>query len=279
MLTIFTIPKAFEGHIEVIQRNAIESWLELRPGCEVILCGDDPGVAQVASEYHVTHFPDVICNERGTPLLNSAFEFAQRSAHFPLVCYVNADIILLSDLLASIKRVTLPRFLIAGQRWDLDVTAPLSFADRNWEQNLRKLALSQGSLHPPAGSDYFVFPKQAMGELPDFAVGRPGWDNWFIFLARSLDIPVIDTTKVNMVIHQNHGYDHVARIETGVKWEGPEAEDNLELLGGHHRYFTLVDATHVLTPGGLAPAVSVRHLRRRILRLWQRRARRSQGLG
>jgi hypothetical protein len=54
MLTIFTIPKPFRGHIEVIQRNAIESWLRLRPQCEIILCGDDPGVAEAASEYSST---------------------------------------------------------------------------------------------------------------------------------------------------------------------------------------------------------------------------------
>ena len=31
MLTIFTIPKPFVGHIGVIQRNAIISWLNLSP--------------------------------------------------------------------------------------------------------------------------------------------------------------------------------------------------------------------------------------------------------
>ena len=30
-LTIFAVPKPFEGHIDVIQRNAIRSWQRLRP--------------------------------------------------------------------------------------------------------------------------------------------------------------------------------------------------------------------------------------------------------
>jgi hypothetical protein len=46
MLTIFAIPKPFRGHIGVIQRNAICSWLELRQACEIILLGDDEGTAE-----------------------------------------------------------------------------------------------------------------------------------------------------------------------------------------------------------------------------------------
>jgi len=26
--------------------------------------------------------------------------------------------------------------------------------------------------------DYFVYPKGIMGDIPPFAVGRPGWDIW-----------------------------------------------------------------------------------------------------
>jgi len=40
-LTIFATPKAFRGHFDVIQRNAISSWTKL--GVDVILMGDDAG--------------------------------------------------------------------------------------------------------------------------------------------------------------------------------------------------------------------------------------------
>ncbi|NBC18953.1 MAG: hypothetical protein GVY18_16755, partial [Bacteroidetes bacterium] len=48
MLTLFTIPKPFAGHIGVIQRNALESWRRLDSDVEIILCGDDAGVAKTA---------------------------------------------------------------------------------------------------------------------------------------------------------------------------------------------------------------------------------------
>lgn len=262
MLTIFSIPKAFHGHIDVIQRNAIQSWLRLYPPCEVILCGDDAGVAEVASEFGVRHLPDITRNEYGTPLLSSAFARIQQVAQHRLICYVNADIIFLSHLTACIKRVAFQRFLMVGQRWDLVLTAPLDFQRQDWEQRLMAQVSNHGILHPPSGSDYFVFPTDVMGHLPDFAVGRPGWDNWFIYRARTLGIPVIDVTDVNTVIHQNHDYSHIPHGSDGKSSEGPEADYNLNLVGGFDHVFTLEDATHLMTRHMLLPAWKPSHLRR-----------------
>ncbi len=62
MLTIFTVPKPFRGHIKVIQTNAIRSWLLLRPECEVILFGNDEGTAEIACELGRRHIPNIDCN-------------------------------------------------------------------------------------------------------------------------------------------------------------------------------------------------------------------------
>src|SRR2546426_11629171 len=116
------------------------------PRCEVILCGNDPGVAEAAAEYGVKHLPHIARNEYGTPFLNSAFQHVQQVAKERLISYVNADIIFLSDLMASVKRITAQRFLMVGQRWDLDVSAPLDFKNEDWEQILRRQVSSCGTL-------------------------------------------------------------------------------------------------------------------------------------
>ena len=41
MITIFSTPKPFRGHIGVIQRNALKSWTLLHPDVEMILFGDE----------------------------------------------------------------------------------------------------------------------------------------------------------------------------------------------------------------------------------------------
>jgi hypothetical protein len=66
MLTIFSIPKPFRGHIAVIQRNAIRSWKTVNPECQIILFGDEEGVAEIAAELRVQHEPYVQRNEFGT---------------------------------------------------------------------------------------------------------------------------------------------------------------------------------------------------------------------
>ena len=50
MLTMFTIPKAFRGDFDIIQKNAIRSWTLLRPECEIILFGNEEGTAEMAGE-------------------------------------------------------------------------------------------------------------------------------------------------------------------------------------------------------------------------------------
>ena len=58
MITIFTIPKPFKGHIKIIQINAVRSWLKLRPSCQVILFGDEEVVAETAEELGIQHVSD-----------------------------------------------------------------------------------------------------------------------------------------------------------------------------------------------------------------------------
>jgi hypothetical protein len=265
MLTIFSVPKPFQGHIGIIQRNALQSWAHLNPPCEIILCGDESGTEQAAAEVKARYITNIVSNEYGTPLLDSAFDQAQKIANHRLICYVNADIILLSDFIPAVQRIRFPMFLAVGQRWDINLAEPWDFKPSDWEERLRRYVVDYGVRHPPAGSDYFVFPRDcAIGKLPPFAVGRPGWDNWMIFRARQLGIPVIDVTRVVTVIHQNHGYEHLPHGMEGA-WKGPESRRNLELAGGFAHAFTLQDANRVLTPQGLKrPKLTIQRLLRYI---------------
>lgn len=267
MLTLFTIPKSFESHNALIQRNALNSWLRLRPACEIILCGNDPGVAEAAAEFGVSHLPNVTRNEYGTPLLNSAFDQVREVAKHSLLCYINADIILLDDFVPAVQRIEFAEFLMVGQRWNLDVTKSVDFDQSNWRAELNRRVNEGGVLEGLGGIDYFVFHREsALGELPPFAVGRAGWDNWFIYNARRRGVPVIDATRVVMAIHQNHSYNHVPQ-QRGKKWYGPESDQNFEIIGNRECAFCIGDATHVITTRGLSTALSYKYLRQRWLTL------------
>ena len=129
MLTIFAAPKPFRGHTAVIQRNAIRSWTLLRPACDVVLLGNEAGIAEVAAEHGVRHIPEVERTASGTPLISGLFRQAERTSDREVFCYVNSDIILMSDFIAAIQRVVAMkrRFLLVGHRWNLDVTSEMAF--------------------------------------------------------------------------------------------------------------------------------------------------------
>lgn len=264
-ITIYSIPKPFLGHIGMIQRNAIRSWTQLQPKCEILLFGDDEGTADSAAEFDVQHIPEVRRNEHGTPLLDDVFRKAQANASNHVLCYVNADIILMSDLLVAVSRVHHERFLLLGQRWDLDVRDERRFEEADWEDELVRECKERGTLHGHTGVDYYVFPKSLWGDIPPFAIGRYMYDNWLIWKARAKHVPVIDASAVVTCVHQNHDRTYrslgkeapndVDHYEFGV-----EAAENLRLAGGRAFRYTLRDATWRLTPKGLKRAWTPWHV-------------------
>jgi hypothetical protein len=257
-LTLFTLPKGFvDPHVSMIQRNALESWQRLAPAVEVLVIGDDPGVAQAAAAAGATHLADVAKNEFGTPLLDSAFALAAARSSAPVLCYVNADIVLLEDFLDAVRRLPQRPYLGIGRRFDCDVVSAIELSDGG--SALRAWALGSGKIDLGRGSDYFVFRREQDFGLPSFAVGRPGWDNWMIGRALELGLPLIDLTPSVLAIHQNHGYGHVSGGANS--WEGPEAQRNRELATGIELYMhSPFNATHQLTKRGLRRALSPRHL-------------------
>ena len=251
MLTIFAVPKPFEGHIASIQRNAIRSWTRLDSACQVIICGDEAGCREVASEFDLEHIPDVQRNRFGTPLLSSVFRRVDEQATHGRLCYFNSDLVVFPDFLDAVRRVVAActRFLIVGETTNLGVAEEV--ADDGDLQALRLRALASGTVRGRDWIDFFVFPRGAIGTLPDFAVGRPYWDNWMIWRARSLRMPVVDVSPSTVVVHQDHGYGHV-KLATAHRWEGPEAEWNYGLVGGRElARFSLAEATHRLTKTSL----------------------------
>jgi hypothetical protein len=259
-LTLFTFPKGFvDPHISTIQRTALASWRHLGPEVEVLVMGDDPGVAEAAEESGAIHLGSAAKNEYGTPLLDWAFREAAAQGSGEILCYVNADIILLDDFLAALRRLPRKPHLAIGQRWNCDIESRLDFASDG--DSLGGWARRNGKLDQGSGSDYFAYPRDVDFGLPPFAVGRPGWDNWMMGRTRELGLPLIDITPSSTVIHQNHDYAHVSQRK-GADWEGPEADRNRQLAGRLDRYVhSPANATHILNPTGLVRARSPKHLR------------------
>jgi hypothetical protein len=266
LITLFSAPKPFtDPHIALIQRNAIRSWT-LLPDVEVILLGAETGLDEAARELGVKHIPSVKCNDNGTPLISSMFQLARENSNSDLLCIINADMLLMPDFVEAARRSRLQRdkcYILLSQRWDMDITQPIEFTD-GWVDRLSSTVHGQGSLHRPAGSDYFLFPKSCYTDIPDFTIGRAGWDNWMIYKARKEKWPVIDCTPSVMIVHQNHDYSHLPGGKP--HYEHPDTNENIRLAGGQANIrYTVLDATHQLVDGKLVrPKMSSLRFMRRV---------------
>jgi hypothetical protein len=246
MLTLFTTPRAFKDPFNKPQRNAILSWTKLLPKCEIILFGNEEGVAEAAAEFGCRHVPDIELNEFGTPILGATFNMARKLANNPLIGQLTGDIILFGNFAQAVLRIKKEKFLMVGRRWDLEVDEEIDFNNPEWEKKISDRLKTSGKMHGLSGSDYFVFQKDMFGKIPPFIIGSPGWDNWFIHKARQLKIPVVDTTEEVTIIHQNHD-----RPRKSADFYNIERQRNFELAGGSDSMASLRDADWVLTSTGL----------------------------
>jgi len=284
MITFFACPKPFLGHVGIIQRNAIQSWTLLRPKPEIILVEADRGVAQTCKEFGLVHVAEVERNAFGTPLVRSVFQIGQARASHPVVCFINSDIMLMEDFVLAIETVVahMREFLVLGQRTDVDIKYAWDFDAADWEADLKSLLAKKGTLHPPTGIDFFCFPRGMYTDIPPFAIGRPAYDNWLVWRARSKGVPVVDVTDATLIAHQNHEpliYNKPSLNTENVPggsnseryWKAltPEARLNYTLVPEKHR-LNILGATWILDRKGrlrrrlltLKPAYLYYHLRR-----------------
>jgi hypothetical protein len=247
-ITILAMPKPFEGHIGIIQRNAIKSWTKLRPRPEIFLFGEEAGTAALAAELRIGHLRDIERSELGTPLLNYLLRRTREVTTAPLLAYVNCDIILLQEfqdaVLAAHRQFS--QFLAVAYRWEIDLRSKIDFAD---DSALRIDQLPAGRPGHHTAIDAFVFSREMYLDVPPLVLGRAWFDQWLIKDALLHGLPVVDVTKVARAIHQQHDYGHIAGGQRGA-YAGEEARRNLEIYGGVPHAFTLLQATHELLPGG-----------------------------
>ncbi|MCW5875561.1 MAG: hypothetical protein KIS85_01645 [Anaerolineales bacterium] len=262
-LTVFSAPKPFSDvHIGTIQRNAIRSWLQMGSEVEVLLIGDEPGLAGAAHELGVTHIRAVSRNQHGTPLVSAIFQAAREAAQGELLLFSNTDIIFFPETLPLALKVReqFAEFVLMGQRYDLELRSELDFVS-GWPARLRAEVATRGRLHPEGGSDYFLFPRHLYSEIPDFAIGRAGWDNWMIYHAVQQPWMDINASADLTVVHQNHDYAHLSKGEGHQRH--PETFENADLAGGWRKMYTLMELRHRLVGGRVqqAPWSLVRFLR------------------
>src|SRR5690348_15762908 len=180
MLTIFSLPKAFAGHAGIIQDNAIGSWTRLKPPCDIVLFGDDPGVAEAAARHKVRHEPQIGRNEFGTPVIADLFARMDALARHPLLAFVNADIILLDDFLPAVEALKRSSF---GSMHDRAASSEFSppprgegFLPNPPPQGGREEAERAAPASAPALASFLAVASRFNCRIDAPLAFEPGWD-------------------------------------------------------------------------------------------------------
>lgn len=202
MFTLFAIPRAFTNpHYAAIQHKAIQSWVSLNPRPEILLIGDDEGVKEVCEQYGLRHIPYIRRNKYGVPYINSAVEQAVQHASHDIICYINSDIVVSSNLtkaISAIQKKKWRKFLMVSAPYVVDFSLITHF-----EPGFEKPLLPENLIIYGDHGDIFAFTKQTydLREMPEFAAGKGYFDMWFSTYAGQNLTPTIDATEFVFLFH------------------------------------------------------------------------------
>lgn len=209
MITLFTTFKPFLGNDIIPQVNALRSWRQISSDIEIIVFGENKGETKILQEVGAICLSEVELYNNKLPLISSMFSKVSQIAGNPICCYVNGDILLTKKFSETIRKIHVKlkkNYLLCGQRYDLDIESLINF-NKNCEDDFKNKYYDKMILHPPTGSDYFVFPKGQYGinDIPEIVVGLPGWDSWMIYNGvAERKFKVVDLSNTVKVYHQNH---------------------------------------------------------------------------
>lgn len=207
-LTLFTTCKPWnDSVIAADQYNALKSWTMLIPRPEIIVYGNEFGSGWVAAQLGLIHRPDVRRHRNGLPFVNSLFENAQADATSSVLCYVNADIVMVRGLTETARIVEdwarTRKFMVVGQRFDAPALGGKTInMNPGWQIKFEQFARASGELHNPAALDWFMFRRGSVTDVPEFVMACTAYDNWLLLSAARKKFRTIDATDAVFAVHQ-----------------------------------------------------------------------------
>jgi hypothetical protein len=187
MLSIITTFNPRATNIQDI-RTAIQSWIKQPEVTEIFIYG--------VEEIDFYRLSDKIkyISSSGIPKVKDLIAYLNSYAKNIFVAYINSDIHLVGDLGQVFESIKVKeRFLISG--WRKDILREELFA---W--NLK----SEVGVQLHGGMDYFIFPKGAFMNFPDYFIGRGMFDYAFIWYAIRNKYKIFNASGSILALHIIH---------------------------------------------------------------------------
>lgn len=209
MFTLATVVQEPEGEQELIQRNAIQSWLYSVPSPwvapQILFVGEHPYSFDYYSDYSFGNTQAVFFKEGVVPRLNVIATLLDAFDHYSRRGIVNSDIMLwgVDRAIQLVEgNLGLTKYLLVGRRRNVAGGEEVLFT-RNWRKQMRQMYFG-GEYGHNTQLDFFVFRGLDISDAPPFEFGRVRWDNWMTWKAKQEGVPIVDVTSCVMCLHQNH---------------------------------------------------------------------------
>ena len=120
--------------------------------------------------------------------------------------YANSDILFDESLVTTLlylarvyKQISYGLFM-TGRRTNV----PIEMVGGLTSSKQVKDISEKGQEGLPNAEDYFVVIRGAVdwAQIPDFVIGRPGFDNWLVAKARQWGLTVVDASNTVVAVHQ-----------------------------------------------------------------------------
>jgi hypothetical protein len=207
-IVFVTIPRSFiEPHF-IPQLNTINAIKRYNPRSKIVLYSDDPGVYDFAKNNDCIA-PKIVKKIGNLPLVNCALSFAKDLFPESYICFINSDIMVMTDLtpiIAFMKNTRLKKtFVLTAYRKEANVENVLNGNDMD------KLKLDNGLIRGRHYAlDIFILHSGLISamDMPNYRVGRIGWDSWIAGKVRKMDLGFVDISNMARIVHQDHPQVH-----------------------------------------------------------------------
>ncbi|KAK3609305.1 hypothetical protein CHS0354_038013 [Potamilus streckersoni] len=208
ILTLFTT-WIYDEEKFFINNNTLYNWRKLS-GVNLVVFTNDAKVKDYSEKAGWLVLPIGTTVAGDAPVLKQMFHTVQQQFKTDFYGYSNGDLLFEEGLYKTLKKIacqmnetihTKP-LLIVGKRTNINAEI-LDSGVVTSGQKMQKHAVTFGSLFNADALDFFitnyVFPWQDF--LP-LAIGRRGYDNWVVSIARYWNYTVIDVTDSVLALHQ-----------------------------------------------------------------------------
>lgn len=236
LISLITAFKKFKLSYSRIQHSALYSWRA--NNIEIFTPENEIGIKDACKNYsNVKIIPDVKrARELGfpnqSPIVRDMIAKTLPLINTPMIALINSDIIILPDFAEKIERI-LKKYgfdiYMVGTRYDIKLNS-LVDSEESYKQVLKK---DRKMYDESTSSDIFITSKflwrKIIHEMPEFILGRYGWDNWLHMIAEIKGFRKYNCTEVLTTLHCEHDYTHITLQEKIPKQAAPSSQYNLNL--------------------------------------------------